>query len=158
MTNNNSFWSFSSILTAKNVVHNIPAKWIEVLRLAGANKGHNPHNGLPAITLVAKDIQYKSLPKPWKKYVHVLKQAIELAQASEGFLVWETRADGFSKFQTCDDIETAIALSEVWQESDTKNFLVIIDGRREGHGSGWEAVIEVHEKTKKENESEENEA
>jgi hypothetical protein len=159
MTNNNSFWSFRSILTSKDVVHTVPAIWAEVLRLAGAIKGINPHNGLNAITLVASDVKYKSLPKPWKKYVHVLRQAIELAQSSEGFLVWETTVHGVNKFQTCDTVDKVIELADSWQDNDSKNFLVIIDGRREGHGSGWEAVIEVHEKKKEESEeSEESEA
>lgn len=141
----NSFWSFKSVLTSKDVTHYLPSTWAEIIRLAGGKKGGNPHNGLDAINLIAKEIQYKRLPKPYKKYVHVLKQAIELAQASEGFLVWETRFNGVSKFKTCDTVDKVIEIANDWRGSNRRSFLVIIDGRRLGHGSGWEAVIEVHE-------------
>lgn len=146
-------FKFSSIL---NVHDNfVPSEKRELLRQAGYKVVKVKDKTFLKIN--PKEIQYKSLEEPIKNAVKLLKEVIQVAQTVNGFVLWFGNYDGAANIVYTTTLDKAIEVAQAWQEKKggKARFLYIIDGRRAGHGSDWDAKIEIHEASEPEEEIEE---
>lgn len=149
-------FKFSSIL---NVHDNfVPVQMRNLLREAGYKVVKVGDKTLLKVN--AKEIQYKSLPEPVKTQAKLLKEKITEAQTVNGFVVFFSTYDWISESYSTPKLDKAIEVAQRWQgkKGGKAQFMIIIDGRRQGHGSDWDAKLEIHEASEPEEEeiSEEN--
>lgn len=143
-------FKFSSIL---NVHDNfIPTDRRALLREAGYKVIKSGEKTFLKVN--PKEIQYKSLEEPMKNAVKLFKEVIQVAQTVNGFVLWFGNHDGVANIVYTTSLEKAIEIAQAWQgkKGSKARFLYIIDGRRAGHGSDWDAKIEIHEASEPEEE------
>jgi hypothetical protein len=159
MNNNLGFGSFgfkfNSILNIGDNV--IPVQMRNLLREAGYKVSKVGEKTFLKVN--PKEIQYKSLPEPVKTQAKLLKEIVSVAQTINGFVVWFGTFDDASGIFYTKKLDKAIELAQDWQDKRgaKPQFMFIIDGRRAGHGSDWDAKLEIHEASQPEEEENESE-